>query len=62
MSRCFFSAKRHIWSHSSGKETPAALADCYADLPRCYLNTEAGRQRLQLEALLAFRERELDRP
>ena len=56
---------RGLWAcgvSSVGHDLPAALADCYADLPRCYLNTEAGRQRLQLEALLAFRERELDRP
>jgi len=47
---------------SVGHDLPAALDDRYVDLPRCYLNTEAGRQRLQLEALLAIRERELDRP
>ena len=58
-------AARGLWAcgvSSVGHDLPAALADRYIDLPRCYLNTEAGRQRLQLEALLAIRERELKRP
>ena len=56
---------RGLWAcgvSSVGQDLSAALHDRYVELPRCYLNTEAGRLRLQLEALLAIRERELNRP